>query len=144
MIAQSYEGHFDFYAKLWELRTVSLTDWSRGTSDHAFCNVFNIHIMLFWFPSSLFQPLPDSLASHQTPRKYPMRVRAKPSYLKDCVKMRPQPCDIVTKKRKEEGQWLCTSFGCWLLFYHGLWFLLFSTWHAYFLFTSFDTLLYFS
>ena len=31
------------------------------------------------------QPLPDSLASHQTPRKYPMRVRAKPSYLKDYV-----------------------------------------------------------
>ena len=29
------------------------------------------------------QPLPDSLASHQTPRKYPMRVRARPSYLKD-------------------------------------------------------------
>ena len=31
------------------------------------------------------QPLPDSLASHQTPRKYPMRVRVKPSYLKDYV-----------------------------------------------------------
>ena len=31
------------------------------------------------------QPLPDSVASHQTPRKYPMRVRAKPSYLKDYV-----------------------------------------------------------